>query len=37
MYRTYVKLKDNFGQQMRMLNTHTNSLILQFITPDLYK
>ena len=36
MYRTYAMLKDNLGQRMRMLYTDTDSLILQFFTPDLY-
>ena len=36
MYRTYATLTDNFGQQMRMLYTNTDSLILQFFIPDLY-
>jgi hypothetical protein len=36
MYRTYATLKDWFGQRMRLLYTDTDSLILQFFTPNLY-
>ena len=36
MSRTYATLKDNFGLRIRMFYTDTDSLILQFFTPDLY-
>ena len=36
MCRTYATLKDKFIQRMHMLYTDTDSLILQFFTPDLY-
>ena len=37
MYRTYATLKDWYGPKMRMLYTDTDSLIMQFVTNDLYK
>ena len=37
MYRAYAQLKDHFGARVRMLYTDTDSLILQFSVPDLYR
>ena len=36
MYRTYAKLKDNFGPRMHMLYTGTYSLIIQSFTHNIY-
>ena len=37
MYRTFAKLRDHYGDRVRMLYTDTDSLILQFHVHDLYK